>query len=131
MSWFSKAVNSIEYKVVEIERETKLPPVTADLRESLKTLQYHPGFQYLIHKMKYEKAALAKYLHEGFNLTEKELHHLQAGIHYIGWIEAELGRLAAAPVSVVRSAAQEEREVFDRMRSSIELIGNDPEPQAQ
>lgn len=131
MSWFSKAVNKIEYKVVEIEREAKLPPVTADLRESIKTLQYHPGFQYLIHKMRYEKASLAKYLHEGFNLSEKELHHLQAGIHYIGWIEGELARLSAAPASVVRSAAQEEREVFDRMRSSLELIGNDPEPQAQ
>lgn len=121
--FFSEVKTETKYSIVEIEKEAKLPEFNPEIRESLKTLQFHPGFVYLQQKLKYEKAMLAKYLHEGFQLGEKELHHLQAGIYYLGYLEREIANAIRKGEATARAAANPEVEAFDRIVQTIEHIG--------
>lgn len=115
-----------KFVVVEVEKaEAKLPELSAELRESVKTLQHHPGFQYLMAKFRYERAMLEKYLHEGFQLPEAGLRHLQAGVHYMKWMEDEVKKLVFAVERNARTAAQHEVDEFERIRESITLVGEE------
>lgn len=113
------------YVVLEVEKGTsQLGQMTNELRESIKTLQYHPGFQYLVTKFRYEKAMLSKYLHEGFQLSEKELHHLQAGVHYLGYLEREVDAQVKVAVQKGRTALEDEINEFEKIKAATELIGS-------
>lgn len=121
--WLKKFFTHVEVKVIELERTAELPQLTAELKDSLRTLQVHPGFHYLLQRFRMEKASLQHALHSGFNLTERELHHLQAGIHFAGWFDSELNRLTQIPRKAEREISLDERKLFDEVRSSLELIG--------
>ena len=127
MNWlkrlFGKAEQDVKYLVVELEKATKLPELTGDLKESLKTLVFHPGFVYLQQKLRYERALLQKYLSEGYQLDEKALRHLQAGVHYLGYLESEIKRLTAQTGAAARESFAAEAEAFDKIRASVDLIG--------
>lgn len=88
----------------------------------MKTLQYHPGFTYLLSKFRYERALLEKYLHEGFQLPEASLRHLQAGVHYMKWMEDEVKKLTFSVERSVRAAAEPEINEFERIREHITLV---------
>lgn len=112
-----------EVKILEVEKGTKLEPVTSELRESLTTLQYQPAFQYLINKMRVQKAQVQKYLNEGFEVSEKELRYAQAGIFWLKWIEDEVNRLTKAPVNQARPAMDQELEEFNKIAANLDVIG--------
>lgn len=115
--------NKTKFYVVEVEQATKLPELTQELRESIKTLEFHPGFRYLTAKLRYERAMLEKYLHEGFTLAEGQMHHLQGGIHYLKYLESEIARHVKAQAAHVRQAAQHEDQLFQQFYAdSIETI---------
>lgn len=112
-----------QYIVVELEKEIAPQEITSELRESAKTLQFHPAFSYIMHRIKAEKAMLQKYLHEGFTLPEQQLHHLQAGIYYLEFLDRELRKLTSMPSSISREATSLEREEFEKIRANLDLVG--------
>jgi len=124
-SWLKKLFTRVEHRVVEVEKGTRLPELTTEVKESLKSLQYHPGFQYLQAKLRLERATLQRYLHEGFTLTEGQLHHLQGGIHYLGYLESELAKHLKADIRTVRTATSNEVEHLDKFISNLETVGDE------
>jgi hypothetical protein len=112
------------YHVVELDKQTKLPELTGDLRESLKTLALLPAFQYLMQRFRVKKATMESTLREGFKLDEQQLRYCQAGIYWAGEIERDIQTLTQA-ASQTRPAKVDELEEFKRINRAISLVGQD------
>lgn len=117
---FTKEVH--HYHVVEFDKNTKLPELTGDLRESLKTLALLPGFQYLMQRFRVKKAAMESTLREGFKLDEQQLRYCQAGIYWAREIERDI-QLLTQDQPQRRPASVDELAEFKKMSSAISLVG--------
>ena len=112
------------YHVVEFDRNTRLPELTGDLRESLKSLALQPAFQYLMQRFRVKKAAMESTLREGFKLDEQQLRYCQAGIYWSGEIERDIQSLTQEQPQR-RPAKVDELEEFKRISKSISLVGQE------
>lgn len=121
MNWFKPQVK-IEYRVLEVDKAPHLAPLTPELKDSLRALQLHPGWQYLMARLTLERANLEKYLREGFKLTEKELNHLQTGVYYTGWLRSECDRLTAVPRRAEAPLSLDDQQLFEELQSQLEVI---------
>jgi hypothetical protein len=110
--------------IIELEKGSRLPELTGDLRESLRTLDYHPGFQYLLQRLRVAKAGILSQLQEGLSLTEVQLRYLQAGLYWAGWLENEhLSLSTKRPPS--RPTTEDEEAEFRAIRENLELVGTE------
>jgi hypothetical protein len=123
MSIFSKETTNI-YHVVELDRDSRLPEITADLRESLKALALNPAFNYLLQRFRVKKSAMEATLREGFKLDEQQLRYCQAGIFWAGEIERDLKSLTQTATQS-RPATRDELSEFKKIASAIQLVGQD------
>jgi hypothetical protein len=112
------------YHVIELDKNTKLPELTGDLRESLKTLALLPGFQYLMMRFRVKKAAMETTLKEGFKLDDTQLRYCQSGIYWAGEIERDI-KLLTQEQPQRRPATVDEAEEFRKIARSITLVGQD------
>lgn len=110
------------YHTVELDPAAKLPELTGDLKESIKALANHPGFQYLLTRFRHQKAAMNTSLQEGFNLPETQLRYIQAGVFWAGFFERE-ARLLTQTAPKSAPATNGEAEQFAKIRQAIDLIG--------
>jgi len=108
--------------VLELDQFTKLPELTGDLRESLKTLEYHPGFQYLLQRLQVDEASLVAQFKEGLGMSEIQLRYLQAGIYWTGWLKNELKSLTTKR-SNARTPTFNEIEEFNKINQNLQLVG--------
>lgn len=120
MDWYKKEV--IKHHVVEVEKGTRLPEITEDLRASLRALQLSPAFQYLIMRFRLQRAGMEDALKGGLNLDEKQLRYLQAGIFWASSIERDISALTQASASTPRPAFDNEAEEFRKVRQNLELV---------
>lgn len=123
MGFFNQEVEH-HYHIVEVDKSTKLPELTGDLRESLKTLAILPAFNYLMQRFRLKKAAMETTLKEGFKLDEQQLRYCQAGIFWAGEIERDIHTLTQAQPQT-RPAQVNEREAFNNVAKAITLVGQD------
>lgn len=110
--------------IIEIEKDSKLPEMNGDLRESIRTLEYHPGYNYLIQRLRHAKSVMNAQLREGMELTETQLRYLQAGIFWAGWLENE--QLSLTKKVTQRPQSLGEAEEFEKLQGSLDLIGIPP-----
>ena len=121
MKLFETKIKHIDH-IVELPAGTKLPELTGDLRESLKSLSLHPGFAYLLQRQRYQCAGVQNALKEGMNLTETQIRFLQAGLYWLSFIEKDLNSLTQT-IKPERPAQEDERALFNRVRESLDLVG--------
>lgn len=112
------------YHVIELDRNTKLPELTGDLRESLKSLALQPAFQYLLQRFRVKKAAMESTLREGFKLDEQQLRYCQAGIYWAGELERDIQSLTQVATQS-RPVQYDELAEFRKISQAIELVGQD------
>lgn len=117
---FTKEIH--HHHVIELDKQTKLPELTGDLKESLKTLSLHPAFQYLLQRFRLKRASMEATLKEGFNLTEQQLRYCQAGIYWAGEMERDI-KLLTQDKPQARPASVDELAEFNKIKSSIDLVG--------
>jgi hypothetical protein len=123
MNLFKRETEHV-YHVVELDKQTKLPELTGDLRESLKSIALLPGFQYLMQRFRVKKAAMESTLREGFKLDEQQLRYCQAGIYWAGEIERDIQTLTQEQPQR-RPAKIDELEEFKKISRAINLVGQD------
>lgn len=119
-----KEIHHHHYHIVEVEKGTKLPELTGDLKESLKILPSQPAFNYILQRLRFQKAAMETTLREGINLTEVQLRYLQAGIFWSSQIEKDIHLLTQAP-SLQRTAIPDEQVSFETLQRAVELVGQE------
>lgn len=122
MNWLKP---EIKYVTVEVEAHSKLPELTSELRETFKTLTYNPAFQYLLVRLRLQKAAVQHQLAEGYTLDEREIRYLQAGVYWLNHLEAEVGRLTSVPTKLKTPATPDISDEFARVQASLDLIGQE------
>lgn len=110
------------YHVVEYDKNTKLPELTGDLREALKSLAMQPAFNYIMQRFRIKKAAMEATLREGFKLDEQQLRYCQAGIFWSGELERDIQTLTQAQPQR-RPAETDELAEFKRISRAIDLVG--------
>lgn len=110
------------YHVIELEKGSKLPELNGDLKESIKALVAHPGFNYLLQRLRFQKSAMETTLREGLNLTEIQLRYLQAGIYWASQLERDISTLTQTRPQA-QPAPDNAAGEFERVRQNVELVG--------
>jgi transposase len=89
----------------------------------LATLPEHPGFQYILARLKAQKSLL-KQAHETTRYEKlDDVHMLQAGIFWAGWLEQEIARLTKKAATVEADTTNFEADAFQHIDSMLERIG--------
>lgn len=108
--------------VVELTNSSRPEPPSKELRDSVLTLRFHPGFQWLQANKRFQRAVLEAKLHQEKHDNLREVDRLQAMIAVLNWdahqIEVEAGRSETSK----KPASLDELDLFKQISSSIELI---------
>lgn len=120
--WFRKGEQKVVYRTIEVDKGVDLPPLSEELKEGLKTLQHNFAFQYLVNRLKLERAELQRQLAKGFTLDEQQLHFIQSGIFYCGWLEDTIARLTHIPKAAPKDVPAEVEDLFKQHADSYQFI---------
>lgn len=115
----------VKHQVVEIEKP--IPHVDREAQETLSQLIVHPGFNYLLGKLKLERAKLEAILRNERHKDIKDVEFLQSGIHWTKWLEQTLNAEVGKTQQPTRPATDEEERIFQHASHLIEIVGT---PQA-
>ena len=121
----SPSIPQVHYRLVEVEKPHSPLPLNKDSAAAVASLQGHPGFGWLLQKLRLQKAQLTSILsrERQKNLTDVEF--LQSGIAWTGWIEEQLQRAIGwreAEPADLRSPEQVDRDAFDEIAKFIEVL---------
>lgn len=122
MGWFKeKAVEVV--KIVEVEKPRAVAELDKSSRDAVTTLGGHPGFQYLLAKLKYQRSALETQLKYNRHDDIRQVDFLQSGIYWAKWLETQLStEVLKQKPTVVTDVTQQEFEAL-REKAPIELVG--------
>lgn len=127
MKWFGKSDPSTPPKdqlllVVPVDATKRPEPASKEIRESIMSLQFHPGFQWLMNKFRFQSAVIESKLKREEHSDLKKVYLYQAMLGALSWHEqqvlAEVGRTQVQTTS----AKPYEQELFEQVRESIEQI---------
>lgn len=115
----------IEYRVVEVAAPRTVGEFNKDAASAIATLQGHPGFQYLLQKLRWQNAALVSAIKTRRQGSVRDFEFLQSGIAWTGWLEEQLQRAIGyrEQVEVPAEAPYEsERQAFEDIQKFIEVL---------
>lgn len=116
--WFKQ-----EYKIVEVEKPRTYSPLDeTELRDSLHSLNAHPGFRYLIERLRSQRFSLEGRLKGARHKTLDDVGFLQQGVFWLGWIESEVARLSQAPQRPQLDPVEQELIAFRELDSLLERV---------
>ena len=92
-------------------------------RDVLETLAHHPGFLYLLWKLRLERAALVSKLStESFSLREDDI--FRAGIYWSGWLDKKLQALISMKrIQEISFPTKDELVEFNKLRDNLKEVG--------
>jgi hypothetical protein len=112
-----------ETLVVEIPAPRQIPQLDKDVASSVATLQGHPGFQWLLQRLRIQRAQLQSALSSQRQATLTDVEFLQSGIAWTCWLEAQLAKAVGYQEPRVPQAPYDaERDAFDEVSKFIEVI---------
>jgi len=112
------------YQLVEVEKPRAALQEGTELRESIATLSGHPGFVYLITKLRYQRYLLERKLKESRFPTIQDVELVQSGIFWTNWLEDQVNTAVNRIREKATTAATEtETSVFEAIQKTIELVG--------
>jgi hypothetical protein len=121
MNWFSGP--TLAYKVIEVEKPRVLPALSSDeVKAMLATLPSNPGFQYILARLKMQRAVIEDALKFTKQETKEDYQWLQAGIFWAGWVEAEMNRLTSRAASIEADTTDFERDAFQQVDKMLERV---------
>lgn len=112
----------VQYKIVEL---TQRGPHGDEegIRESVATLSSHPGFVWLVNRLKFQREALKSRVALERQTKIEDVIFLQAGIYWAGWLEQEIARLTTKLPQRKLDPFEEELAAFKELDSAIERVG--------
>jgi hypothetical protein len=111
-------------KVVEIEKVAVPEMDKAGAAYSVASLRGNPGFEYLLAKLRVQRALLRESLVKNKHKDIRDVEFLQSGANWLGWLEDQLNTavgIVNAPKP--RIARPFEQEAFEQLRQNVELVG--------
>lgn len=111
-----------QIQIVEIDKGTRVPPIDEGVAQSIKTLQSHPGFQYLLAKLKFHREVLKNQLSGSKQASMEDVMLLQSGIAWSGWLQNELDRAIDFKTSAPQAPSATELSIFEESQRQIEVL---------
>ena len=112
-------------QVVEIEKPFVVPQMDAGAAAAVASLNGHPGWQWLIHQLRYQSALLTAALIKTRHKSKEDFEFLQSGINWCGWLEEQMSKATGMlqRKDEPREMRPLERESFEKLLSQIDVIG--------
>lgn len=110
------------YKVIQVKT---LPPqsVSPELKEAIKTLPAHPGFQAILDGLALQRQFLESRSCNEFHKDLREHDFIQSGIYWLNYIQLYIDKQTQQPRQIQRDAFDEELEAFKKIDAQIERVG--------
>ena len=123
-AWLAPAV---EYRIVEVER----PRPLADLKKmkdgeaAVASLAGHPGYDFLVAKLRIQKAFLDRTLKSTIPTDLPTVSHLINGIYWCGWLEEQVTQAKSKQdkQAAACAASPEELRMFREIQASLTPVG--------
>lgn len=114
-----------EYKVLHVQALERPAEPNKDIRDAVATLAGHPGFQWLLTKLRYQKAVLESKLHTERYDNIQDYHLLQSGIIWLKYLEDTVDREITHVTKPVEDIPKSFRPSIEDLRRHIEFVGKD------
>lgn len=112
-----------QIKVIEVEKQT-VPELDGASALAVASLANHPGFQYLLAKLKFQRAALKDSLEKTRHKEMRDVEFLQSGANWCNWLQLELERaIGVMNAPKPRPVRPYEQDAFEQLRQNVELVG--------
>ena len=124
--WFSRpsVVEVItKYQVIELDEPRGSEDEDEAMKESIATLNSHPGFLHLVKRLSRQRAYLRSKLDFEKHTDLREVDFLQAGIFWCNWLNTEIKRATIKVAPRKLDAMEEELRAFREIDQQIERIG--------
>ena len=111
-----------EKSILVIEpKSTKRTALTPEIRESIRSLFYNPGFMYLMNELAFARAFLRDQLEDNDHGSLREVDRLQIGLQWSKWIEDRAKQIAQTTESKqpARQLRKPEMELLEEIRRNI------------
>jgi hypothetical protein len=112
-----------QYKVVEVKAPRSAQAWTKETKESVATLDYHPGFLALVERLNLQKQMLENKCSREFHKDLREADYLQAGVFWLGYVQELVAKATKRSAPAPTDAFDEELEAFKQIDAQIERIG--------
>lgn len=110
--------------IVEREPQVKLEKLDQPTQEAIIGLQFHPGFQYLMQKLRYQRGLLQAALQQNRQETMADVEFLKSGIAWTGWLEQQIAtetRAKNRPRPEIPTDTEEQ--AFKQIEAQLEEVG--------
>jgi len=115
-----------KYKLIEVEKNRTLPTLEGDeLRNALISLQAHPGFVYILNKLRTQRFSLEGRLKGTKFERIEDITFLQSGIFWTNWLESEVNKLTETSQSEVLAPSPFEDKLFTEIDQLLDRVGQD------
>jgi hypothetical protein len=105
-----------------VQIDSAVPQINKSADESIKTLQFHPGFIEVHNRLRYQRALLQTKLETGRNTHEDDI-WLKSGIFWAKFYHAEVDRLVnKREVPKALATTDDVQAEFDRVNSQFERV---------
>lgn len=110
------------YSIVEVEKPVTI--IDPDAAASVRTLSGHPGFTYLLAKLKLQRSLLETKLKSSKHREMRDVEFLQSGIFWSKWLEDQINQeVYITPSAPQKPVGEDEAAIFERVRAAIETVG--------
>lgn len=112
-----------QLRIVEV-MAPKAEPLDGAGKAALATLKDHPGFEFLINRLRLQRATLQTALTNREHASLNDVITIQAGIRWLTWLENQfLSSVGSASTRETRSPNEDEVIAFQQALAAIEGIG--------
>lgn len=108
--------------LVEVEKPQRVPAHDEDSARVVGSLQSHPGFLYLLQKLKFHRQLLKENLATNRQTSLEDVLVLQSGIAWAGWLQGELDKAVGFENSKGSPPSQTERTIFEESQRQLEIL---------
>jgi len=123
-------LDRVAWRVVEVERPRPLHQLDPEAQKSVVALAAHPGFLYLMAKLRLQRHAMEEQLRSARHSSMRDVEFLQSGIHWCDWLHSQLQRATMEYDRPSQPATPPETEAFEEIRRMTEMVGANDGPGA-
>lgn len=108
--------------ILAVEASRRPEQISPEVRDSVLSLRFHPGFQWLTQKFRFQKDICAAKLQTDKHATLAEVQFLQSMIGALSWHEQQINHELAMSKPQPVSPTMSEQKLFEQIQASLELI---------
>lgn len=108
--------------VVEVEKGRRPPELTEETARSVASLQSHPGFLYLLAKLRFHQDVLKAQVSGVRQKSMEDVIMLQSGVAWSGWLKSELEAAINFQTAAPAPATQTEQSLFEEAQRQLEVL---------